>query len=78
MTNSCVVVSRDYTGTTVDLTFTPTQSTSVARVPLINDDILEGQEFFFGNLMNTPNLASASPNRATVTINEDVNDSKSA
>jgi len=62
----------------VDLTFTPTQNRTVVRVPLFNDDVLEGQEVFFCNLLDTPNLARANPNRATVTIDEDVSDSKFA
>lgn len=66
----------DYTGTTVDLTFTPTINRTSVLVPLINDARVESTEFFFGNLVDTPMLVFANPNLANVIITEDVTDRK--
>ena len=44
------------------------------RVPITNDNILENDETFFGNLATTDGVVDLDPDQATVTIVEDPND----
>ena len=71
--------SEDYTNTINLLTFGPDTRNVVVRVPIVDDETLESDETFFGNLripLGTPNTGSIlyQPGRATATIQD--NDSK--
>ena len=67
----------DYEGTSRLLTFSPSINMVPVEVNIINDDIVEGNETFFGILENQGQPVMTQPDRATVTIIEDANDSKS-
>ena len=58
------------------LTFTPNVNRNVVNVTINNDDIVEGPEEFFGNLMEVPGLVRTDPSIARVEITEDPNDRK--
>ena len=65
-----IVDPMDYQGLSTLLTFTPSNNMRTVNVVLFDDTIVEGSEFFNGNIMGTSNLVNASPNRATVIVNE--------
>ena len=66
-----IVDPRDYQGLSTLLTFTPSNDMRTVNVVLFDDTIVEGSEFFNGNI-NGSNLVNASPNRATVIVNENI------
>ena len=73
----CIYIgARDYEGTTLLFTFTPSVGSNSVNVTIFNDTIVEATESFFGNLAGTAGLVIASPDLATVTIQEDPSDSK--
>lgn len=77
--NTIVIFSiapADYTALTRILTFTPSNLTIDVPVPILNDDIVEGNETFCGLLDPQGQPAVTSPDEATVVITEDVNDSE--
>ena len=53
------------------LTFTPSVSSLTVSVPIINDNITEGEQFFIGNLSNPQGPVTLDPEVATVTIVDD-------
>ena len=71
------VAPVDYEETITDFTFGPGIDRLCVDVPIVNDDILEGNEQFFGTLTTTDPDVLVNPDEATVTIIEDPNDSKS-
>lgn len=68
---------EDYGGTSILLTFSPNISNVQVPVPIINDDIVENDETFFGVLDNLGlTVVMTDPALATVLILEDNSDSK--
>ena len=65
-----IVDPMDYQGVSTLLTFTPSNGVRTVNVMLFDDTIVEGSEFFNGNIMGTSSLVIASPNQATVIVNE--------
>ena len=57
------------------LTFSSTVTSLTVSVPIINDNITEGDESFFGNLSNPQGPVTLDPEVATVTI-QDAGDRK--
>ena len=59
--------------TTTTLTFGPSATTREVSIPIVNDDIVESIENFFGNLqLITPNAnVVISPPSTQVNINDD-------
>ena len=51
-------------------TFSPSTSSNEVTVTIINDDIVENSEFFFGNLSTTDGAVNLDPSAARVTISE--------
>lgn len=71
-----VLDTADYPITAVQLTFSPSMDTNRVLVPIINDDIHEDSEIFFGNLIDiSGHPAILFPAEAVVTIRDD-NDCK--
>ena len=69
--------SQDYNESVRLLTFAPGERRMSAMVPIINDDLVEGDEVFFGAISLFPGSTSIfefSPGRANVTISD--NDGK--
>ena len=66
-----ITAPMDYQGTSTVLTFSPSASSRSVNVTLFDETIVEGSEYFNGNIMGTTDLVIASPDRANVTINED-------
>ena len=64
-----IVDPMDYQGLSALLTFTPSNDVRTVNVVLFDDIIVEGSEFFNGNIMGS-NLVIASPNQLTVIFNE--------
>ncbi len=61
----------DFTGVTRQaVVFDPSTSANNVSVTIINDQILENQEFFFGNLSTSDNAVSLSVPSADVFIDE--------
>ena len=65
----------DYTRTTTLLTFTPTVNDNRVSVNIVDDDIHEDSEIFFGQLDAQGQPVVTNPDLATVTITDD-NDCK--
>ena len=51
-------------------TFSPSTSSNDVTVTIIDDDIVENSEFFFGNLSTTDGAVNLDPSAARVTISE--------
>ena len=69
--------SQDYNETVRLLTFAPGERRISVMVPIVDDDLVEGDEVFFGVITLPPGSASSiefSPGRANVTISD--NDGK--
>ena len=66
----------DYSRTTSLLTFTPTVSSRDVDVPILQDDIVETDETFFGSLDPQGQPAFVAPSEATVTILDNDGDSQ--
>ena len=66
----------DYVAVSVDFTFDPGNSRRCVDVSIVDDDILEATENFFGDLTTTDPAVTLNPDRAQVDINEDPNDGK--
>lgn len=62
------------TGST--LTFNSSVITRNVSVSIVNDDVTEGDQSFFGNLGNAEGPVILSPAEATVTIEDDDTDCK--
>ena len=73
---SLFIAPADYTAVTRVLSFSPSELRVAVPVPIINDDILEGNETFFGRLDSQGQPIVADPADATVIITEDKNDSE--
>ena len=58
----------------VPLEFSATTSSRQVTVTIINDNILENAEFFYGNLSTSDGVVQLSPATATVTIQEQPGD----
>lgn len=68
----------DYTEETgLMLAFWPNVSSINVSVNIIDDNVSEGDQFFFGNLNNSVGPVTLVPDMATVTIFDDVLDRKS-
>ena len=65
----------DYTATIVMITFAPEEDTMTVTVNIVNDDIVEYNEMFFGRLSATDSLVQVTDGEATITIVDEV-DSK--
>ena len=70
-----ISANEDYSNTMKLLTFGPDTRNVLVRVPIVDDDIVESDETFFGNLripLGTPNTGSIlyQPGRATATIQD--------
>ncbi len=65
---------EDYTGLTQILTFTASMLSNGVPVTIINDDIVEGNETFFGVLSPQGQPVITNPDTATVLITEDPDD----
>ena len=62
--------------TGVTLTFDSTVTSRSIPVSIVNDGIVEGDQYFFCNLSNPEGPVIFSPAQATVTIEEDATDRK--
>ena len=72
----CVLDPSDYERTVAQLTFSPTVNVNPILVNIVNDDIHEDSETFFGNLAaDVDQPVILNPERAVVTIIDD-NDRK--
>ena len=67
----------DHVEITTDFTFSPGISRLCVNVPIVNDDILEGNEDFFTSLTTTDAAVILNPDEAMVSILEDPTDGKS-
>ena len=71
-----VLAPSDYERTVAQLTFSPTVNVNPVPVNIVNDDIHEDNETFFGNLAaDADQPVILNPERAVVTIVDD-NDCK--
>ena len=52
------------------LTFSPSTSSNEVTVTIIDDDIVENSEFFYGNLSTADSAINLDPSAARVTISE--------
>lgn len=60
---------RDYTGSTVTVTFQPGEVQEYVNVTILDDDVLEGVEIFTATLTtDDSNVDISSDNTATITI----------
>ena len=67
-----IVCPLDYREKFTVLTFTPSNVVHTVTVLLLDDTIVEGSEYFNGNIMGTLNVVIASPKQATVIIDENI------
>jgi uncharacterized repeat protein (TIGR01451 family) len=65
------LAGSDYTATSGTLTFTPTDTEKTFKIPILDDDIYEGDEAFAITLSNPSDATLGTPAEATVTISED-------
>ena len=71
-----LIAGSDYTSPgAVTLTFNSTTTSQTVPVIIVDDEILEGNETFFGNLATTDDRIDINPVNANATIFED-NDGK--
>ena len=69
----CILTPADYERTVRQLTFSPTVDVNAVPVNIINDDIHEDNERFFGNLtVDTDQQTILNPDTAVVTILDDI------
>ena len=65
------IAPGDYTTVTQTLTFNSTTSSVDIQVPIIDDDLLEDPEMFFGMISNpSDSRVTLNPARANVTIED--------
>ena len=70
------IAPADYQGPSMDLTFGPGITRRCVDVTVVEDDIMENTENFFGSLTTTDTLLTLDPDVAEVVISEDSSDSE--
>ena len=60
----------DYSPVTATLQFNSTTSRECVRIPIVDDNILEDDEDFFGTLNNTDPFVIVSPDTARILIQD--------
>ena len=74
LSSPLLIAGSDYTSPgVVTLTFNSTTTSQTVSVTILDDDILEDNETFVGNLNTTDKMVDINPDTATTIIIEDNN-----